>query len=279
MVRGHGARPPAPAPIALAPSPSLTPLPAGRLRGPAGVPEGRRLDPGGHRLVGQQQLLHLHARRVRPRHRAARLDRLRAGGQLRPEIKLCPPDRPPPCSGTSVGGGWGHGAGTGTPGWLFGHGDARPRPAEAGHKWPPWGQEPAPGSGATCGCPPKPHTVPGPWGHRNGLPGARGQEQGRCRGRGTAEGPRGRCLAEAAVCGATLTPVAREGAAGPWGQAKGPGAAGPCPHHGPAAGAGAGGGRGAPRLLQQGGDGTGAGVPPEAERGGHRGWVRGTCPP
>lgn len=66
----------------------LTPLPAGRLRGPAGVPEGRRLDAGGHRLVGQQHLLHLYAWCVRPCHQAPRMDRLRAGGQLRPQIKF-----------------------------------------------------------------------------------------------------------------------------------------------------------------------------------------------
>ncbi|XP_029782204.1 chymotrypsinogen B isoform X2 [Suricata suricatta] len=42
----------------------------GRLWRPPGVPEGRSVDPGGHRVLGQWHLLHLHARRVRPCHRA-----------------------------------------------------------------------------------------------------------------------------------------------------------------------------------------------------------------
>ncbi|XP_019834089.1 chymotrypsinogen B isoform X2 [Bos indicus] len=40
----------------------------GRLWRPPGLPEERSLDPGGHRVLGQQHVLHVHARRVRPRH-------------------------------------------------------------------------------------------------------------------------------------------------------------------------------------------------------------------
>ncbi|XP_022367147.1 chymotrypsinogen 2 isoform X2 [Enhydra lutris kenyoni] len=39
-----------------------------RLWGSPGLPEGWSLDPGGHRVLGQQHLFHLHSWRVRPRH-------------------------------------------------------------------------------------------------------------------------------------------------------------------------------------------------------------------
>ncbi|CAM4634444.1 unnamed protein product, partial [Lepidochelys olivacea] len=50
--------------------------------GDPGVPAGRRLDPGGDRLLGKQHLLPLHARYLRPRHQAQGLDRPDHRGQL-----------------------------------------------------------------------------------------------------------------------------------------------------------------------------------------------------
>ncbi|XP_070253832.1 chymotrypsinogen 2 isoform X2 [Myotis yumanensis] len=67
-----------------------------RLWGPPGLPEGRSLDPGGHRVLGQRHLLHLQPWRVRPGHRAHALGAADLGRQLRPWP--CPglPDNPAP---------------------------------------------------------------------------------------------------------------------------------------------------------------------------------------
>ncbi|XP_036131186.1 chymotrypsinogen B isoform X2 [Molossus molossus] len=56
----------------------------GRLRRPPGLPEGWRLDPGGHRVLGQRHLLHLHACSVLPSHGAHAMGSGDPGQQLSP---------------------------------------------------------------------------------------------------------------------------------------------------------------------------------------------------
>ncbi|XP_040488960.1 chymotrypsinogen B isoform X2 [Ursus maritimus] len=56
-----------------------------RLWWPPGLPEGRGLDPGGHRVLGQQHLLHVQSWCVRPCHRAHPLGTADPGSQLSPQ--------------------------------------------------------------------------------------------------------------------------------------------------------------------------------------------------
>ncbi|KAM8774140.1 chymotrypsinogen B isoform 2-T2 [Rhynchonycteris naso] len=56
----------------------------GRLWWPPGLPEGWSLDSGGHRVLGQWHLLHLHTCCVRPCHRAHALGPGDPGQQLKP---------------------------------------------------------------------------------------------------------------------------------------------------------------------------------------------------
>ncbi|XP_027474678.1 chymotrypsinogen B isoform X2 [Zalophus californianus] len=56
-----------------------------RLWWPPGLPEGWSLDPGGHRVLGQWDLLYLQSWRVRPRHQAHALGTADPGSQLSPQ--------------------------------------------------------------------------------------------------------------------------------------------------------------------------------------------------
>ncbi|XP_065776497.1 chymotrypsinogen A isoform X2 [Muntiacus reevesi] len=56
-----------------------------RLWRPPGLQEERSLDPGGHRVLGQQHVLHIHPWRVCPRHRSRRLGAADPGRQLSPQ--------------------------------------------------------------------------------------------------------------------------------------------------------------------------------------------------
>nr|XP_039330408.1 chymotrypsinogen B2 isoform X2 [Saimiri boliviensis boliviensis] len=58
----------------------------GRLRRSPGLPEGRGLDPGGHRVLGQRDLLHLQPWCLRPCHQAHALGAGDPGRQLSPQL-------------------------------------------------------------------------------------------------------------------------------------------------------------------------------------------------